>query len=75
MFAWVGAALGIVNKLLSAVGWLQKRSDEDRQREAGAQGQQLADHKETLKAKNDQLQKAVNRKSGDARKRLRRGDF
>jgi hypothetical protein len=43
MFAWIGAALGIVNKLLGAVSWFTKRSDEDRQREAGRSEQKLAD--------------------------------
>jgi hypothetical protein len=78
MFGWTKIAeysLGIFNKVLESVGWVQKRSDENRQRETGAQGQQLADHKETLKAKNDQLEKAVNRRPGDARKRLRDGSF
>jgi hypothetical protein len=75
MFAWVGAALGIVNKLLGAVGWFQKRSDEDLQREAGATAQREADQKETINAQRDQLQKAADHKPGAARKRLRDGNF
>jgi hypothetical protein len=62
----------------SFFGWREKVAEKDLRdmdREAGEQGQQLADHKETLKAKDDQLQKAVNRKPGDARKRLRDSSF
>jgi hypothetical protein len=62
----------------SFFGWREKVAEKDLRdmdREAGEQGQRLADHKETLKAKDDQLQKAVNRKPGDARKRLRDSSF
>jgi hypothetical protein len=56
MFAWVGAALGIFNKLLSAVGWFQKRSDEGRQREAGATAQKNVDLEKAVATKDAQLE-------------------
>ena len=68
IFAFLAAAADIVRRLLG----MKERAE---QQEIGATKQREADQKETLKAKDDQLQKAVNRRPGDARKRLQSGDF
>lgn len=77
-FGWTklaGLALSAVNKVLDVIGWGQRRAERNEYREEGAQGQRLADAEKTIEDKNDQLQKAADRKPGAARDRLRSGDF
>jgi hypothetical protein len=68
IFAFLAAAADIARRLLG----MKERAE---QQEIGATKQREADQKETLKAKDDQLEKAVNRRGGDGGKRLRGGNF
>lgn len=68
IFAFLSGAVDIVRRLLG----MKERAE---QQETGALKQREADQRETLKAKDDQLEKAVNRKPGAARKRLHDGNF
>ena len=75
MLGWIGTALGIVNKLLGAVGWFQKRAERQEYREAGQKEQQLADAKENLRQgrKANDIDAEVARLSDDdLNKRLRK---
>jgi len=59
MFGWAEIGrlgLSIIDKVLSSVGWLQKRSDEDRQREAGATAQKNVDLEKAVAVKDRQLE-------------------
>lgn len=78
MFGWsviVGYSLKIASGVVDAYNKILGRNERNEYREDGARGQKLTDAEKTIEDKNDQLKKAANRKPGDARKRLRSGDF
>ena len=67
--------LSLLASVASIVLALIRGQHDKAQQMIGAMKQREADQKETIKAKDDQLEKAVNARPGAARKRLRDNSF
>ena len=65
---------GVAAALESVATWLRLR-ERNLNEQVGALKQREADKDATIKAKDDQLRKAVNARDGDFAKRLRSKDF
>ena len=59
MLGWIGSALGILDKVLGALGWFQRKAERNEYREEGARDQKLADAEQALIVKNEQLEVAA----------------
>lgn len=68
ILAFLGTVAGLFGKFVD-------RGDRADAESAGAAKQVAEDQKEAIRAKDEQLEDAVNRRPGDARRRLRDGSF
>lgn len=75
MFETAKTVILAVARLLGIIENEQERQKREEAKQQGRTEQQLADHENTLKDKDDQLEKAVNARPGDARRSLRDGTF
>lgn len=72
MLRSIGKALGALLSLLASIGRRRERAEAE---ETGAIKQREADAQAELEKREEQLDEAVNRRPGDGRRALDRGEF
>lgn len=75
MWTAIKSGLLILARALGLAETAARRDEREEAERTGAAKQRAADQEQALEDKDDQLDEAVNRRPGDARRRLDNGDF